>query len=349
MALKKRKKTSSEELTIEVKNLSEEAPSLLIPTGSSLLNLACSDDVNGGYGAGKIVNLIGDSSSGKTILAWSMFAEVCRDKRFDKHRLIYDDSESALEINVPKLFGKKTDNHVERFSSDTTEDFYGTIVKLCNDGIPFIYCLDSLDALTSEDEQKRADEYADEKSNKSGSFKTEKPRMISEILRVIVKKIKLTNSFVLIISQTRDNIGFGAMFTPKTRSGGKALKFYCSHEIWLALGKKVKKLDREIGASVFAKVSKNKITGKRRDVIFPVYYDYGVDSIGSCVDFLIEEKHWKGTKDINAVEFDVSLPKEKLIKHIEEKKLQKKLLEITQGVWTEIENKLKLDRESKYD
>ena len=346
MKLKKRK-PSSDQITIE--NLKDEEPAFLIPSGSTLLNLACSDSIKGAYGAGKIANLIGDSSSGKTILAWSMLAEVCNDPTFKDYKIIYDDVEAALEINVKKMFGTKTSERVEKISSDTVEDFYGTVVSLTNDPTPFIYVLDSLDALTCVEEQKRAEEYAKEKSNKGGSFKTEKPRMIAEIMRVIVRKIKKSNSFVLIISQTRDNIGYGSLFAPKTRSGGKALKFYCTHEIWLAVGKKHKKMEREIGSDVFAKISKNKLTGKKRNIEFPLYYDYGVDSIASCIQFLVEEKHWKKDKSgINATEFDVSLSEEKLIDHIEKNKLTSKLDKITEKVWNDIEEKIKLDREPKY-
>jgi recombination protein RecA len=347
MKLKKRK-TSSDQITIE--NLKDETPAFLIPSGSTMLNLACSDSIKGAYGAGKIANLIGDSSSGKTILAWSMLAEVCNDPSFKDYKLIYDDVEAALEINVKKMFGTKTSERVEKISSDTVEDFYGTVVSLTNDPTPFIYVLDSLDALTCVEEQKRAEEYAKEKSNKGGSFKTEKPRMIAEIMRVIVRKIKKSNSFVLIISQTRDNIGFSSMFVPKTRSGGKALKFYCTHEIWLAVGKKYKELEREIGADVQVKVTKNKLTGKKRSILFPLYYDYGVDSIGSCINFLLEEKHWKKSgSNIDATEFNLVSSYKKIIDHIENNSLEKELDSIVNKVWNEIEEKIKLNRKSRYE
>jgi len=348
MALKKRKTSPSPVVTVE--NLKEETSKLSVPSGSTLLNLACSDSLDGAYGTGKIVNLIGDSSSGKTILAWSMLAEVINNPLFKEYRIIYDDVEAALEINIKKMFGKKTKERVEFLSSDTVEEFYGTIVSITNNTSPFIYVLDSLDALTCDEEQKRAEEYAKEKGNKAGSFKTEKPRMISEILRVMKRKIKSTHSMLLIISQTRDNIGFSSMFQPKTRSGGKGLKFYCSHEIWLAVGKKHKKMEREIGADVMVKITKNKLTGKKRNIEFPVYYDYGVDDIGSCVKFLMEEKHWKKSgNNIDAHDLNLLLTENKLIDEIESKNLEPKLRKIVQSVWTDIEDKIKMDRKPKYE
>lgn len=349
MGLKKRK-TSDQIPQVTVSNLVEEPPKFLIPTGSTLLNLACSDTVDGGYGAGKMINLIGDSSSGKTILAWTMLAELSHRKEFDKYKLIYDDVEAALEININRMFGNITKKRVDLISSDTVEDFYGSIVSLVNKNEPFIYVLDSLDALTSVEEEKRADEYANEKENKSGSFKTEKPRMVSEILRVIVKKIKSSNSMLVVVSQTRDNIGYSSMFQPKTRSGGKALKFYCTHEIWLAVGKKFKEMEREIGAVIGIKITKNKLTGKRRNIEFPLYYDYGIDSIGANINFLVEEKHWKKTgTNIEATDFEVSYPMKKLIKFIEDQSLEEALDEIVGNKWNEIEEKIKLNRKSRYE
>jgi len=187
--------------------------------------------------------------------------------------------------------------------------------------------------------------------------------MVSEMLRVVKGKIGDTKSLLLIISQTRDNLGFGAIFTPKVRSGGKALKFYCSHEIWLAVGKKKKKSDLEIGADVMGKVSKNKLTGKKREVTFPIYYDYGIDDCSSCLDFILELGHWKKgkidkktnefTKDakgqiIDAQELGIQAAYKKLIEDIEDNNLEDDLFAIAQTVWKEREDSIKLNRKKKF-
>lgn len=354
--LKRRRKTTGE-ITKDVEKgiLSPvEKPTKregLIPTGSVLLNLACSDSVSGGYATGKIVNLIGDSSSGKTLLALSMLAEVSNLSQFDKYRLIFDDAEEALEFDLEYLFGEKVANRIELdVISNTVEDYYGNVLRALKEGDPFIYVLDSFDAITADAEVKRSKEYETGKEDKSGSYKTEKARMSSEILRVIKGKIRETDSLLLIISQTRDNIGFGAMFQPKVRAGGKALKFYCCHEVWLAVGGKEKKKDREIGARVFAKVSKNKLTGKRRDVEFPIYYDYGADDISSCIDFLVQEKAWKKTKStIDSNDFVEACSKKKLIQTIEEESLEKELFELVQSEWQLVEESIRLKRKRKYE
>ena len=76
-----------------------------IPTGSTLLNCAISDDPFGGFKIGKIANLVGDSSAGKSMLAVTCLAEVAMYSRFDQFRLIYDEPEAAMEFNMNHLFG----------------------------------------------------------------------------------------------------------------------------------------------------------------------------------------------------------------------------------------------------
>jgi hypothetical protein len=173
--------------------------------------------------------------------------------------------------------------------------------------------------------------------------------MSSEILRVIKGGMKETNSLLFIISQTRDNIGFGAMFTPKVRTGGRALKFYCSHEIWLAVGKKHKKKGLEVGADVMSKVSKNKLTGKKREIQFPIYYDYGVDDLVSCVDFLIEQKVW--TKSGSKITTNDLFPEStiaKLISTIEDEDREQEVLDLASETWLDREDAVKLRRKKKF-
>ncbi len=343
------KKGHEKSMPNQIENLSESVSKILIPTGCTLLNLACSDNHLGGYGSGKIVNLIGDSSSGKTLLALSMMAEICKRKELDNYELFYDDVEAALEMDLAKMFGSKTEKRLIVKSSDTIEDVYGFLVRTIQQKKPFIYILDSLDALSSQDEHKRSEEYARDKEI-GGGFKTEKARMISEMLRVVVRDIKYSDSLVLIISQTRDNLGYGAIFTPRIRSGGKALKFYCTHEIWLAVGKKIKSKDREIGAIVQAKITKNKLTGKYRKVEFPIYTEYGVDSLSANIKFLVENGYWtKISNKIEALDFAFTGTESTLINHIESKNLERELDEIVYKVWGEIEESIKIKRKPKYN
>jgi recombination protein RecA len=197
------------------------------------------------------------------------------------------------------------------------------------------------------EEQKRAEKIADRKLEK-GSYGGEKPKMISEIIRNIVKDLKKTESFVLVVSQTRDNIGvtFGSK---KTRSGGRALKFYCCHEIWLAVAEKLKRKEREVGISVVAKVSKNKLTGKIRKVEIPMFYDYGIDDIGANITFLINEGFWEKKKQtIDATDLEIKGTREALIKKIEEENKENDLKVMVGKVWNEIEESIKSNRKKRF-
>ena len=326
-------------------------PDWLIPTGSTLLNCACSDLHTGGYGIGKITNLIGDSSSGKSLLALTSFAEVAMYTRYDDYRLIYDDVEAALEFNLDYLFGSEISDRIEtNIVSDTIQDFYGNIVKALKDGRPFIYILDSLDALTSREEQERALKEAGmmkKKQDDKGGWKTEKARLVSEILRVTAREIKSSEALVVVISQTRDNLGFG--FSTKTRSGGRALKFYSCHEMWLSIREPFKSKNREIGVRTNAKVSKNKLTGKKRDVDIPIYYDYGVDDLSANVEFLVTEEVWGKEKNtIVAEELNLRGTKDKLVRLIEENSLEGEVQKLVGASWRSIEEELRLNRKKRY-
>lgn len=342
----------------------KETPGKLIPTGCVLFDLALSDSIVGGWKTGKIVNVIGDSSSGKSILALSTLAEVANSSRFRGYRLIFDDVECASEFNVRRLFGRRaakkiapprTDDDGEPLYSNMIEDFHSNIRDVINDGKPFIYVLDSFDALHAEDDEQKADRMltARKRGEKTaGTYALAKPKMASWILRDI--KSKLANkagSLLIIISQTRANID---PFSPakKTRSGGMALRFYSTHEVWLAIKKKIKSRNQVIGVQTIAKISKNKLTGKIREVEFPIYYDYGIDNIGACIDWLVREKYWKKRKNsiVATLEGDELVgSRNSVIKWIEREKEKRSLLNhVIETAWNEREESLKLNRKPKY-
>jgi RecA/RadA recombinase len=315
---------------------------LAFSSGSTLLNLALADNPYYGFVPGKLVNIIGDSSAGKSFLLWTVFAEIAHDKRFDDYEIIYDEPEVSFEFDIPKLFGGKTEKRVQTdIRSETMEDFHDNVIKAVGRGKPIIYGLDSFDALTSEAEMKR--------EVRDGTYGMEKPKLAGIILRKICGKIADTGSAVFIISQTRDNIGvtFGSK---KTRSGGKALKFYSTHELWLAVESHVKRKEREVGVNVLAKISKNKVTGKLRTVSFPLIYDYGIDNYISLIEWLLDEKVWK--KDGRKIEtngFCDLMSMENIIIYIIENNLTDKLIKVVQEAWEKIEESVATIRPSRYE
>jgi hypothetical protein len=273
--------------------------------------------------------------------------------RFDDFRFIYDDVEAANEFDIAYLFGSKVNKRIEQDKrSKTIEDLNDSLARALEGERPFIYVLDSFDALTSEAamEKDETNRKAREKGNKiSGSYGDGKPKKASEMFSQRVQQLHDHNSFLLVISQTRDNIGFGAMFTPKTRSGGKALKFYACHEVWLACQKKEKKGARTIVTNVKAKITKNKLTGRHGEAEFPILFDYGVDDITSCIRFLMVEKVWSGSRSaINTKDFAQKISLKNLISHIEDNNREKELYGLCQETYDNIMESLKPVRKRKY-
>jgi len=336
----------------------------LVPTGSTLFNLACSDNPFGAFALGTINNVIGDSSSGKTILALSVFAEMSRIKRFHDYRCIYDDAEQANQFDVRYLFGERCAHRIEPPSvdkdgysshSDTMQDFHYHVLDAVEQGDPFVYILDSLDALddTADQEKVEVQRKAHKKGeDSSGTYGMSKAKNASWILRNLKAKIKKTSSMLVVISQTRTNISPGS-FVPKTRSGGKALKFYSTHELWTAvrgqISRQVHGKSRQVGVEVRVKWTKNKLIGKTRTVDFPVYYDYGIDDIGSCVDWLVREGVWiKRKQTVIARGLGIKGTKDKLIRLVEERGLERELQKVTGRAWLKIEEQCKLHRKRRY-
>lgn len=333
-----------------------------ISSGSTLLNLALSDRVDGGYLVGSFVNVIGDSSSGKTSAALTMMAEALRDERFLDYQFVYDLPEATMNFDLQTIFGD-TFGRVRFLPEDRTvartiQDWHHDLYKITEK--PTIHVTDSFDALTSIGDVKNVEEGS--AVAKTG-WKTEKAMVSSAAFPQIIGRIEEHDSLLFIISQTRDNIG--VTFGPaKKQSGGNAMVFYRTHAIWLSEGQKihvvVREKKREIGHWTHAKVSKNKVTGKIRQISFPVYYDYGIDDIGSCIEWLVTESFWtadkKGALDLGDdaerlnLEADKRIKRDSLIKHIEGENLEKELKSITGECWQEIEEEIhrKTSRKPRY-
>lgn len=328
----------------------------LLPTGSTLLNCACSDNPFGGYALGTVVIGIGDSSSGKSFLMLTSFAEACSLPRFDEYDLYYDDAEAAFAFDAEKLFGENFVERVKMLSSDTVQQFYGEFVQALNKGKPFVYILDSYDFLSEDEERARAEvtrkkafgEKLTQKEQKSkGGYKTEKVRVFAEVFRRCRRELADTNSLFIVIFQTIDAINMH--FVSKTRRGGNAPKFAASHELWMKVIDTYEDQGLEIGIDSGTKVKKNKITGKVREVSFPIYYDYGIDDIRSCVEFLVEQEHWKLDKrTIVCHEWDFKGILANVINYIEVHALEDELRRLTGDVWLEREESVKLKRKRRF-
>lgn len=360
----RRKKPERKPIEDKIKAIPIHGTEDLIPSGSTIFNLACSNNAFGAFKKGKIENIIGDSHAGKSILVLTSLAMCVYLSRFDDYELIYDDVETADEFDTDYMFGKKfkkrvisprTNKKGEPDPSGDIEEWQDNLHKRLDNKTPFIYVTDSFDSLHSEEDEKKAIEQyeARQKGNKAkGTFGTAKPKLASFALRRIRKRIKETNSLLIIISQTRDNIDPMSP-SKKTRSGGKALKFFSTHEAWGAVTKKLKKTVHgktfEIGADTQWKITKNKLTGRNRTVNFPIYSDIGVDDLSSCLDFLVEHKAVeKSNNTIKIPELKLQGTRDKIIRSVEEHDLENKLAKLCEKKWLEIENSLRMNRKRRF-
>lgn len=335
-------------------------PDEMLSSGSTLLNLACSGTTHGAFVKGYYYFFVGDSMSGKTWFTMTCLAEATRRKSFKDYALIHDDVERGANMDVEYYFGSRLAKRLSRPPhglSTTVEEFYFNINEALDEG-PCIYILDSMDSLSCsadiEQFEKERKAFASGKEV-SGSYGTGKSKANSEGLRLLMGRLEATGSILIIISQTRDNIGFGAQFNPKTRSGGKALRFYAKCEIWTSVAKTLKKTVRGTarvsGAVTRCHVKKNRTTGQEHKVDVPFLYGYGLDDVTSCVDFLIQEKHWskKGSK-VDAPDIDFSGTLEKLVAHIEEEELLDVVQDVVLDVWNDIQSSMiSTGRKKKYD
>lgn len=247
--------------------------------------------LGGGYPLGRVVNIIGDKSTGKTLMA--IEGAINFAYQYPNGRIRVLEPESALgrgyarELGMPLERVEFVDDEVEDADKDeleTVEGWYEDLNWFLDDlkpGQPGLYILDSLDALTTKAEKER--EFG------KASMGDGKAKDMSKLFRLLRGKLKRKNCLLIVISQVRDNIGvtFGSS---KTRSGGRALDFYASQIFWLAqlatIQRTISGVTRAIGISVRARVTKNKVGIQFREFDLDIRYTYGIDDVSSSVKWL---------------------------------------------------------------
>lgn len=362
-----------------------ERPAKHLSSGLTLVNLACSNRTSHAFIGGHDYLFVGASKAGKTWLMRQMMAEVANNPEFADYRIIDDNPERGALMDVKKFFGSKLVSRTEKVNaagkSESLEDFYDNVDEASKAGVPFFYGLDSEDALVPEDELKRFEankslrrkgskasapkvnedgDVVAEEPKKKGSFGTERARVNSSSLRIAHNGLEPTDSFLIIVKQERQSIGYGSQFNPKTRSGGLALTFYATLELWFSIVGKIRRKvngkDRTIGSLLKIEVKKNRVSGRDRSVVVPFFPDHGFDETGSLVMFLIDEGHWKATgkgndfsrKKVVAPEFEWEGSVGKLIAKIESEGKERQLRLIVAEVWQDIEDQCRVNRKPRY-
>lgn len=314
-------------------------------TGITTLNLALTGRPTVGLLRGCYYLLVGDSRAGKTWLSHQILAEAAHNDLFDDYALVFDDPERGALMDVVRYFGSKTAKRVRpprRGNSKYITDLYRSVQEEASAG-SCVYVIDSEDALLPPPEA----------ASKKG-FRTEKAQVNSSGLRAANNVLEEHGSILIVVKQTRDNIGPGAMFNPKTRSGGRALTFYATAELWFSVRGKIKKTvrgsPRVIGTGLAIGIKKNRGTGREWVVEAPFYPSHGFDDIGACIDYLVGESYWK-EKDgkVEATDLDFTGSVEKLAQKVEAEGREGELRLLVASVWQEVEEACSVERKRRYE
>jgi hypothetical protein len=186
-----------------------------------------------------------------------------------------------------------------------------------------------------------------------GSYGTGKAKVNAGNLNKVISDLKRTNSILVVIAQSKDKIqsfGMGG----KTRSGGHALKFYATCELWFdvteSITKTVKNKTEKLGSWLKMTIKKNRQTGVDTSVDIPFLVGHGIDDTWACIEFLCDRGFWKSKSAgfVNAPQFDFDGKKEDLIKKIEDEDLIATLQQLTHSLWLEIRDACKPQRKNKY-
>lgn len=283
--VKRRGRPSRKEVPKEGAYLAPSLPPATFSSGCTLLDCI----LGGGWAVGRISNLVGSTASGKSLLAIEASANFLR--AYPTGQVAYIETEAAFDKDYANALGLPIDrvifpNDPDEGSGeipiDTVEKLFTKILELIDTGeAETLIIVDSLDALSDESEMERGIDAA--------SFGGGKAKKMSELFRRLNQRLAAKNFAVIIISQIRDNLG--VVFGKKhTRSGGKALDFYCSQIVWLSdLGKIVRtksNVKRIVGVKVRARCEKNKIGLPFRDCELPIVFNFGVEDVIAGLEFL---------------------------------------------------------------
>ncbi len=241
-----------------------------IPSGSLSLDVALGI---GGLPRGRVVEIYGPESSGKTTLALSTIAQAQNLGGV----AAFVDAEHALDPAYAQRLGVKLDDLLIS-QPDTGEQALEIVDMLVRSGAVDVIVVDSVAALTPK---------AEIEGEMGDAHMGLQARLMSQALRKLTANIKRSNALVIFINQIRMKIG--VMFgNPETTTGGNALKFYASVRLDIRRTGAIKKGDEVIGNETCVKVVKNKVAPPFKTANFEILYNEGISREGELIDLGVE-------------------------------------------------------------
>jgi len=238
----------------------------VIPTGAISLDIALGV---GGIPRGRVTEIFGQESSGKTTLALSILAQAQK----TGGQVAFIDAEHALDPNYAKKLGLKIEDMLVS-QPDSGEQALEITESLIRSNAIDVVVIDSVAALVPK---------AELEGEMGDSVMGLQARLMSQALRKLTGYISKSKTAAIFINQIREKIGvfFG---NPETTPGGRALKFYASVRLELRRVESIKKGQELIGNRVKVKVVKNKVAPPFKETIIDIYYGEGINKESSLID-----------------------------------------------------------------